>query len=231
MIFGGYPAVVLAEDVETKRAVLKGDLRHLHYPGCSRILAFFRRFQVPRHRACPCPFSLPPEHKRVVLRTRSLYAELRRILSALCETYVLLLLRPFCRNPRTELRKTPKVYFYDPGLRDQVFNSFQPLGQRTDTGALAENHVLMSLVRLFGAEQLRFWRTFARTEVDFVLTSGEKPIPIEVRYPTDATRIPRALRSFIEKYQPDRALVVTRYQWGEARIGKTRVFFVPACYL
>lgn len=46
------------------------------------------------------------------------------------------LLRPFRKNLVTELRKNPKVYFFDYELRNYAINNFNKLEMRDDAGKL-----------------------------------------------------------------------------------------------
>jgi len=65
-------------------------------------------------------------------------------------------------------------------------------------------------------------------EVDFVIRSGSKVIPIDIKY-TDSQRlqVERSLRNFINQYKPDTAFVVTRGFQDSIQIDETKVFFIP----
>lgn len=75
------------------------------------------------------------------MNSSTYYKEVVRILDILQQTYVIDLIRPYHRNQVTELRKNPKVYFVDSGLRNYLINNFSALDIRVDKGALAENFV------------------------------------------------------------------------------------------
>lgn len=49
--------------------------------------------------------------------------------------------RPFFRNIPKEIRRTPKMYFNDLGLRNYFVRNFEPIGLREDKGALFENFI------------------------------------------------------------------------------------------
>ena len=55
----------------------------------------------------------------------------------------------------------------------------------------------------------KYWRTKAKSEVDFVIEKEKEIIPIEVKLQADSGKIERSLRSFIQQYHPKTALVVT----------------------
>lgn len=93
------------------------------------------------------------------------------------QTYVIRRLRPFFGNARSELTKTPKIYFEDDGIlaQSKAFE-FYPLD-----GALFENAVFTELRKHFGVERLHFWRTVDGHEVDFVLDKGRIAIEAKMR--------------------------------------------------
>lgn len=97
---------------------------------------------------------------------------------------------------------------------------------------MVENLVLFGLMHAFPGEEVNYWRTIAKAEVDFVLRLGEGPVPVEVKYQRfRKVKVSRGLRSFIRTYKPKRALVVTREFWAKDKLDGTEVLFVPACYL
>lgn len=108
-------------------------------------------------------------------------------LAILEATFQVIVLRPYHANVGKRLVKMPKVYFADTGtlcyltgLRDPEHAAAGPLG-----GVLFETAVLAEIVKVFvhrGEEPpVYFWRTAAGAEVDFVVETGGKLVPIEVK--------------------------------------------------
>ena len=108
-------------------------------------------------------------------------------LSVLETTYQVVVLRPYFANVSKRLVKTPKVYFTDTGtlcylagLKDPLHAASGPMG-----GTIFETAVLSEIVKTLTYQGITpnvyFWRTQAGTEVDFVLESAGKLIPIEVK--------------------------------------------------
>ncbi len=56
--------------------------------------------------------------------------------------FILFRLSGFSRNPRKEITKMNKIYFYDTGIRNVLTDNFNPLAYRPDTGALWENFLI-----------------------------------------------------------------------------------------
>ena len=108
-------------------------------------------------------------------------------LSVLEATYQVIVLRPYFANIGKRLVKTPKVYFMDvgtlcylTGLKDPGHAASGPMG-----GAIMETAVLSEIVKAIthmGIEpRVYFWRTSAGTEVDIVVETEGKLVPIEVK--------------------------------------------------
>jgi len=127
-------------------------------------------------------------------------------LSVLEATYQVMVLRPYFANIGKRLVKTPKVYFTDvgtlcylTGLKDPAHAAAGPMG-----GPIMETAVLSEIVKALthrGMEpQVYFWRTSTGTEVDIVIESGGKLIPIEVKL--SATPRP-AMAASIKVFQQD----------------------------
>ncbi len=95
---------------------------------------------------------------------------LEKYLVILQKCFYISLLPPFFQNLRKEITKMPKVYFYDLGLRNKFLNRFHPLIDREDKGQLIENYIFIRLGESFSKDQIRFWRTPDKNEVDFVVT-------------------------------------------------------------
>jgi len=153
----------------------------------------------------------------------------KKYLFLLENTFIIELLRPYFTNRRSEYSKMPKVFFIDPGLRNATINNFRELDDRQDKGHLAENGVFSQISKSKQPfYETHFWRSERGAEVDFVITNGYV-LPIEVKYQSyPDKKISTGLRSFIYKYSPERAIVVTQNHWDRIKLEKTEIFFVPA---
>lgn len=127
-------------------------------------------------------------------------------LSVLEATYQVMVLRPYFANVGKRLSKTPKVYFTDvgtlcalAGLTDPGHAAAGPMG-----GAIMETAVLAEIVRTLTGRGLEprvyFWRTMAGTEVDIVVETGGRLVPVEVKL----SSTPRpAMANAIKIFQKD----------------------------
>ena len=75
---------------------------------------------------------------------------------------------------------------------------------------------------------LHFWRTTDKAEVDFVIDFHDTVIPVEIKnaYLKQKT-VKRSLRSFIDKYHPQTAMVINLNLDDTIKINQTRVIFMP----
>lgn len=134
-------------------------------------------------------------------------------------TYVVRLVKPFFKNLRSELFKTPKIYFYDSGLAHLLWLKIIP---REILGEIFETAVFSELVKGIGKESINFWRTKDKKEIDFILKIRNKIIPVEIKV-NFASFSKRSIEYFLKKYN------LTQYYCvglkGEA--GKKRGFIFP----
>lgn len=122
-------------------------------------------------------------------------------------TYIIKLVRPFHKNIRSELFKTPKVYFYDPGLMQMLW--LKGL-QKDIIGSVFETAVFSELIKRYAKGQVMYWRTADKREIDFVLRLGNEILPIEVKLNFAGFRH-SAMHYFNEKYQIEDYKIVSLY--------------------
>jgi len=158
---------------------------------------------------------------------------IKKYLFLLENTFVYHSLLPFFTNARLEYTKMAKAYFIDSGLRNAVINMFQPLTQRPDLGHLVENTILSEIIKnLPFLSEVHFWKSERGSEVDFVI-KGENAnlFPIEIKYqPFKRAKLPSGIRSFIKRYSPKIAFVVTKDFYFQEKLNSTEIFWVP-CWL
>ena len=144
------------------------------------------------------------------------------------ETHVVRLVRPFVGGKRAEITSTPKVYFLDNGIRNQLFGGFGAVEGRADHGALFENLVYSELAKLTNPllHTVRYWRSKAGAEVDFVIEHQGRILACEAKAGDARGRLSRSVRSFIDAYAPERLLVVNRVSCPDQHIGATRIQFL-----
>ncbi|MDD2715167.1 MAG: ATP-binding protein [Candidatus Wallbacteria bacterium] len=233
-VFGGYPAVVLADTDDIRAKILEDifngyimkDVKGLLELATDRNLLLLAKLLATQTGNIVVYKNLG---QAASLDSRNL----KKHLSLLEQTFIVREVKPFFRNRQSELCKNPKYYFIDQGFRNCLLGNFSTPDQRTDAGVLVENTVFTRLNNLLGSmERLNFWRTKAGAEVDFVISRGEKIIPVEVKYSDfKSPQITRSLSSFIDTFSPGIACVLTKNFIGSMKRNGTAVFFFPVYYL
>ncbi|MBU1016792.1 MAG: ATP-binding protein [Patescibacteria group bacterium] len=109
-----------------------------------------------------------------------------RYLDLLEQTYVIFRLKSFSHNPRREISKNSKIYFWDTGVRNAILNEFNVSELRSDIGQLWENWVIAEFAKYnahsFFERNLYFWRTRGGSEVDLVVKDSKGILAYEVKW-------------------------------------------------
>ena len=214
--FGGYPAVVLEQDKEKKKILLKNLFQTYIEKDIVKVYGSKYKQRISDLIKHLSSINASIINYNEISSSISLYdKEVKEILSILEETYIIKIIRPFHKNLTTELRKNPKVYFIDTGLRNIITGRFDFSDE--EYGKLLENYLLNK----FKKDKVNYWRTTAKAELDFIVN---EEIPVESKM---TPKITRSFRSFINSYKPKTAFLVNMNLLGEQKIGKTRIFFIP----
>lgn len=145
-------------------------------------------------------------------------------LSVLEATYQVIVLRPYFANVGKRLVKTPKVYFTDvgtlcylAGLKDPEHAASGPMGGAIlETAAVAE--IYKTLIHRGVDPRMYFWRTSTGVEVDIVIGSGRKLVPLEVKLSsTPRPAMAGGIKTFQEDFK-DRALPGYVLHTGDIRL-------------
>lgn len=214
--FGGYPAVVLEEDYEKKKFLLKNLFQTYIEKDIVKVYGSKYKQRISDLIKYLASLNAAIINYNDISSAISLYdKEVKEILSILEETYIIKSIRPFHKNLTTELRKNPKIYFIDTGLRNIITGRFDFSNE--EYGKLLENYLLNKLKE----EKVNYWRTTAKAEVDFII--NEKT-PVESKI---TPKITRSFRSFINTYKPKTAFLINMESFDLHKINNTKIFIIP----
>ena len=182
--FDGYLRTYLERDLQTMAAIDN--------------LVDFRRLM----RAASLRFGAMVNQTELGRDTRVPRATVQRYLDLLETSFQIVRLAPYSVNRTKRLIKTPKLYWSDPGLALWLSGSGAVSGAHLETLVLVD--LLVWRDSRVPAPEVLYWRTTTGLEVDFVIETGGRLLPIEVK----AAASPgysdtRSLRTFREEY-PDR---------------------------
>lgn len=233
-VWGGYPAVVLAKTEVERRKLLSDIYNNYILKDIKTLLELATEknlFLLSQYLAAQIGnivvYQNLSQASGLVLR------KLKTNLSILEETFICREVKPFFKNRQKELARNPKIYFMDMGFRNNLMENMNSLEKRPDTGAIIENSCFIRLNELCeGVNKINFWRTKAGAEVDFILHTGEKIVPVEIKYsPFTEERVSKSFMSFIDSFKPEIGIVLTKNYWGTKKRDKTKILFIPVYYL
>jgi predicted AAA+ superfamily ATPase len=200
LIYGGYPAVVVAETYAEKQELLQELVssymkKDALEAGIKEQFKFFELAKILGDQ-----IGNLVNHNELANTLKMASTTVENYIYLMQKTFIVQMLSPFYGNVRKELTKMPKVYFNDNGLRNALLNNFNNLNNRADKGALLENYVHNRLRNLYGSNNLHFWRTADGNEVDFVVKQPDnKGLAYQVKY-SDAQFKPNKYKKFKEAY-------------------------------
>jgi len=226
--FGGYPAVVMSRDTETKQnkiselvnSYLIKDIQTL---ARDKTMESFSKLLTALAAQNSSLLNVSNLAKTLNLP----HATIIRQLNILSNTYFLHLLPPFFKNKQKELVKMNKAFLSDTGLANYLLNRPSLSPGSSEYGSTVEVFVALEFFKTIGSwDKIHYWRDKAGHEVDFVLKTQNQIIPIEVKSgPCD--KIPTGLKNFIDLYKPTQAFVLNEKFVGEIKSGDCHIYFRP----
>jgi predicted AAA+ superfamily ATPase len=118
------------------------------------------------------------------------------------KSFVVYRLPSYSTNPRKELTKMMKIYFWDNGVRNMLINNFNNLSNRNDHGQLWENFIISERLKQLAwgrkSGQPHFWRNRNQSEVDYVETDGDEIRAYEMKW--SSTKKAGVTRAFTNMY-------------------------------
>lgn len=179
--YGGYPEVVTTTDESEKREILT-DLRDsfvkkdMEDAGVKDEDSFYKLMRMLASQTGDLVNT--SELAKMLHIKEETVAKYMKVME---KSFHIVLIKPFFRNISKELVKMPMVYFLDSGMRNSLTGNFLPYASNPNIGTIWENQVLRLLADKYGIEEIRFWRTTEKKEVDFVLPMQNPPLAFEVK--------------------------------------------------
>ncbi|MBU1016939.1 ATP-binding protein [Patescibacteria group bacterium] len=110
----------------------------------------------------------------------------KKYIDVFCQSFIIFELLPFSQVSRDEIGKSPKIYFYDLGLRNALIESFSDINIRSDRGLLFENFIISEFLKantyLSAGFKVNYWRTKSGSEVDLVISREKDLLAVEIKY-------------------------------------------------
>jgi predicted AAA+ superfamily ATPase len=230
-VWGAYPAVVTAPTMAERH----DELQQIYQSYVLRDVSQFFRIQhigVFNNLTALLAGSVGSQVQWETLArtTKSTSQTIHSYVDLLEGTFVCRQVPPYTGGVVGSIRKMPKVYFLDSGLRNSVLSNFSVLPSRSDRGHLVEQVVFQELCKVLEpTDRLHYWRMYAGShEVDFVIVRGESLVPVEVKDTSmRGPDVPDGISDFCTAFKSRHAIVMNRDFAGEAMSGATTVTFLP----
>ena len=230
VIYGGYPAVVLSGASQEKKKILQGITEKYLLRDIKGLLGLTTEDEIIKlSRFLALQIGNIVKYEELSNSSGLNYKEILKHLNILEKTFIIKLIKPYFTNKRTELTKNPKNYFIDLGMRNSLLSDYRSIESRNDLGGIMENYAYNLLQVLNLAPDIKYWRTKSKAEVDFVIEKEQRIYPIETKY-TYRKIIGKSLYSFINKFKPSKAIILTKDYLGEEKIKGCKIKFIPLSY-
>lgn len=121
--------------------------------------------------------------------------------------------KPYRKVIKRRLLQTSKFYFFDVGIPNYLLHRFHLMPETPEYGHAFESLVMQELWAYLGytgsEEELTYWHTYAKDEVDAVI--GDARVAIEIKS-TDhiEAKHKRGLQKFTEEHPDARQIIVSR---------------------
>jgi uncharacterized protein len=184
LAFGAYPEVVLSADPRRLLRELSSDYlwKDILQTGLVKTPELVRRLLLLLAHQAGNEVSV----NELATQLQMARPTVERYLELLEQTFVIFRLPAFSTNPRKEISKSRKVYFWDTGIRNALLGAFAADELRPDIGAVWENWVLAEVAKrnvLAGSPcELFFWRSRTQAEVDLVVKSESGLRAFEIKW-------------------------------------------------
>lgn len=231
IIYGGYPRVVLEQDLVKKKELLW----EIYSSYIEKDIVNFLKIELPDkfNNLVKVLASQIGSLVNICELTNTLGINrltIEKYISILKGTFVISKILPFYRNIRSEISKMPKIYFNDTGLRNSAIDSFGEIDIRPDNGELLENFIYAQIKEGGFLKNIRFWRTKTGGEVDFVVEFGKEIICFESKFTSFVKpSFPRSLRHFVKDYEPKKIIILTKNYLQ--KIEKENIIFLPSYWI
>ena len=197
LIYGSYPEVVLARDLQQKQRYLKELVNSYLYKDILE-LDGIRKSQKIGQLLQLIAYQIGKTVSIHELATQLGLnaATVERYLDLLEQCFVIVKIGPYSNNLRKVIRKGHRFYFYDNGVRNALVNQFNPIEQRNDIDQLWENYLVMERIKKQHYQELftnnYFWRTYDQQEADWVEEKNGQLHGYEFKWQARNVRAPKA---------------------------------------
>ncbi len=222
LVYGGYPRILLANDDEEKKEVLKNIVNIYLLRDIKDLVSLADETQYYKLlKALALQIGNIAVYNELAAVSGLDYYKTKLILSVFEKLFLVKFVTPYFSNKRIEISKNPKVFFMDLGIRNAILGDFKLIDDRIDKGALFENYIFRAFYE--NDKSVKYYRSKSGAEIDFII---DDKLPVEVKSKLSKPSVSKSFRSFIQKYNPDKGIILNSNIAGSLSIGGCNVLFL-----
>ena len=198
LVYGSYPEVFTTENIVSKKKLLEELATSYLYKDILELETIKKSekiFKLLKLLAFQIGQEVSINELAVTLELG--HETVRRYLDLLEKSYVIFRLPALSKNPRKEIAKKDKIYFYDLGVRNILIDNLNSLADRNDQGALFENFLVSERHKRNkykeNSASSYFWRAYSGAGVDYVESLSGKLTAYEFKFGKKKAKLPTKL--------------------------------------
>jgi hypothetical protein len=235
---GGLPPACLERNDEARRTWFRGYIRTYLERDVRDLSRIQRLHDYQKYLSLLAFRSAQIFNKAEVARDCGIpYTTATHFFDLLLATYQVFIIEPYFRNIGKRLIKAPKVMWNDTGLAMylQGLNTWSDAIRLGRDSFLVENRIAIEIKTCLSVlnpeAKLFYWRTSGGAEIDFVIETAGRLIPIEVKWkselrPKDVTNV----KVFMDDFKKEAKWAVVLYKGKQLLKIKDNIFLVPYEY-
>ena len=222
LVYGGYPRILLAKDDEEKKEVLKNIVNIYLLRDIKDLVSLADETQYYKLlKALALQIGNITVYNELAAVSGLDYYKTKLILSVFEKLFLVKFVTPYFSNKRIEISKNPKVFFMDLGIRNAILGDFKLIDDRIDKGALFENYIFRAFYE--NDKSVKYYRSKSGAEIDFII---DDKLPVEIKSKLPKSSVSESFRSFIQKYNPGKGIILNSNIAGSLLIDGCDVLFL-----
>jgi len=216
MVFGTLPEIISVEKKEQRKEILKSYStiyleEEIRAEAISRNVGVFSSFL----QLIAFESGGNPNFTKISQETGISVITIKEYFQILLDTLIIHQLSPFTKSPRRRVAKTSKYFLFDIGVKNATADV--PLENNLvniDKGSLFEHFIILEMFRrqrLNDNFKMYYWRTSTDLEVDLVIETNNKIIPIEIKSGKNIRSSNLSgLNAFLDEFKLTKGFVVSQ---------------------
>jgi predicted AAA+ superfamily ATPase len=159
------------------------------------------------------------------------FETLKKCIAILQNTYVAHILPNFTVSRLTSIKKMPKIFYEDVGLRNFMAKTMDNIALAKEIGPILETFTFNQLSKYNSwikndMGKIYFWRSTQGNEVDFIWEHGRTRLPVEVKA-GNVTSVARGMHEFMKRSNMRNMVVFNKKNFERISSKEAEFFLIP----